>query len=185
MGNPLPGLPHYVSLLLLSPKAIDQLLGAPYWESLLIPLLLLSNRDPLRWARGWGRPAAASLRWEGKFHGPFRRQGPLREKLVPNSVVDSCHASPVRDAVLSPLLTTAQRFYGIGVVPQGFAPLSPFGGRGVFVLGRKGQADAHSKGNSRHSLPLQGIHRHVRRTGLLQMGFFLVAQMLLQPLIML
>lgn len=63
--------------------------------------------------------------------------------------------------------------------------MSPFGGRGVFVLGRKGQADAHSKGNSRHSLPLQGIHRHVRRTGLLQMGFFLVAQMLLQPLIML
>ncbi len=127
------GLPHYVSLLLLSPKAIDQLLGAPYWESSLIPLLLLSNRDPLRWARGWGRPAAASLRWEGKFHGPFRRQGPLREKLVPNSVVDSCHASPVRDAVLSPPIP--QKLSGPLGLPA-FAPLrsSPAAHNGSALL---------------------------------------------------
>ena len=115
------------------PKAIDQLLGAPYWESSLIPLLLLSNRDPLRWARGWGRPAAASLRWEGKFHGPFRRQGPLREKLVPNSVVDSCHASPVRDAVLSPPIP--QKLSGPLGLPA-FAPLrsSPAAHNGSALL---------------------------------------------------
>ena len=67
-----------------------------------------------------GLGVGGGLRWEGEFHGPFRRQGPLREKLVPNSVVDSCHTSPVRDAVLSPPIP--QKLSG-PLGPPAFAPL--------------------------------------------------------------
>ena len=63
--------------------------------------------------------------------------------------------------------------------------MSPFGDRGVFVLGRKGQASPDGKGHPGHGLPLQGVKAQIRRTGFFQMGLFFAAQVLVQPLVML
>ena len=93
------------------------------------------------------------LRGTGAY-GPFRRQGPLREKLVPNEVVDSCHASPVRDAVLSP------------PIPQKLSgPLGPprFSSTSVFARRSRRLRTSCLLGTPGNAAPGQVVGRHLNR----------------------
>ena len=74
---------------------------------------------------------------------------------------------------------------GSGTAEVFYDAFVSFWGQGRFCLAGKGKTNPNGDGGAHHRLPLQGVKARIRRTGFFQMGLFLAAQMLLQPLVML